>query len=85
MSEICYGESDYEVQIRVWCTSDGTVLREWTPLEYETVNPEQKIMLDFHAIKESLAVEAHCVEVREYFCKNRQGKKLLSFLKTVEY
>lgn len=77
-------ESDYEIMSRVWATSDGEIIREWTADEYIKCDPNQTVILPALIGDRKINVEAHCVEVRNiYAIKN--GKRIACYLDNVIY
>lgn len=52
----------YEVVNRFWSASDGTFIREWTPNEYITQNPDHTVIMPLTIGDKTVNVEAHCVE-----------------------
>lgn len=78
-------KSDYEVLCRMWVRSDGAFIREWTPNEYLTINPHNNIILSVKIDKQNIDVEAHCLELRNVYARNRNGNRVISFLRHVDY
>ena len=76
---------DYTVLERVWVRSDGTILRQWTPDEYLKNDPKRNIVIRDNIDGVFIDVDAHCIEFRKVFARNKYGVKLASYIKTVDY
>lgn len=88
----CFGDAemfdispkDYKVIQRIWATSDGRLIREWTIDEYINFSPRTPLIMPFSFGKTTLDVQAHCIELREYrACKD--GNTLALFTKSFDY
>lgn len=80
-----FDKTDYEILNRMWARSDGICIREWTPCEYITQNPKEKIILKAQIGEHWINVEAHCVEIRVVYARNKKGQRLISFLYSFDY
>ncbi len=77
-------KSDYEVLCRMWVRSDGEFIRKWTPHEYITLSPHDKIILSAIIHKCEVNVEAHCLEIRNVYA-HKDGNRVISFMESVDY
>lgn len=77
-------KSDYEVICRMWVRSDGVFIREWTPHEYLTINPHDRITLSVLIDKRKVDVEAHCLETRNVYA-HKDGNRIISFIERFDY
>lgn len=76
--------TDYEVLCRAWVRSDGVFIREWTPHEYITLNPQEKIVLSTKFDENVIDVVAHCLEFRNVYA-HKNGKRIAAFINTIDY
>jgi len=77
-------KTDYEILCRTWVRSDGALIREWTPHEYITQNPKEKVILTTKIDGRMINVEAHCLEFRNIYA-HKNGKRVASFIETIDY
>lgn len=90
--EVAYKETanisakNYKVIQRMWVTSNGLIIREWTVDEYVNCNPNISQIMPFLPDKYSspIDVKAHCIEMREYYA-HKNGKVVVSFTKLFDY
>lgn len=79
-----YDSKDYEIQSRLWLTSDGEAIREWTPHEYVFCNPNEKKLIDYKIDNRTIKVEAHCLEHRITYARSH-GVRLIGYSELIEY
>ena len=77
-------KTDFEVLYRFWVKSDGVDIREWSPHEYITQNPKEKIILNTEIDGSGVNVEAHCLECRKVYA-HKNGRRVASFINIIDY
>lgn len=80
-----YDDKDYELQSRHWLTSDGEIIREWTPHEYVFCNPNEKKSIDYKIDNRTIKIAAHCLEHRITYARSSHGVRLVGYSEIVEY
>ena len=85
--ELTSSNSHYEMITRVWVTSKNKIIREWTPDEYATLNPNNKYIIDVKLDndKEFGDVVVHCVEYGIVNICDSNGNEIINYHKTVDY